>query len=243
MLGIGGKKQELEKDYCIIGLNEFGYAIGKILMGEEQNVTVIEKDTELLNRWGTEFTNSSNYDAMQVKDLQDLGVQDFDYVIVCIDDIEESISICSNLKELGVENILARAKNKLHQKVLKLIGVDHSFIPEFDIVKDLVYQTMFGLKVDRLSFGASSNSPSEELFSIRMEVENPQLWGRTAASLSFLRENEATLVSIKRVAQILIPVLPEETLKEGDIVLLVSRKEHISNLKNLFEYGATKDNN
>ncbi|AHC39910.1 potassium transporter TrkA [Mycoplasma ovis str. Michigan] len=232
---IGKKKQSQKKDYCLIGLSKFNLEIGRILIKEDQSVTVIDNDTNVIDSWGPEFVNSISCDATDIRDLEDVGIKDFDYVIVGIDDMRTSIIICSNLKELKVGRILAKAKDELHKRILKLLGVSYSIIPELYVVENLAYQTIFDLEVERLPCNKEEFQESD-FFCARLPVYNPHLWGRPVGSMIFLRENKSVIVSIKRQkgGETIIPVAISDKLERSDTVFLIAQKDSIGNLKNYF---------
>ena len=53
-------------------------------------------------------------------------------IIAIAQNIEASIMVAMKLKDLGVENIVAKAQNRLHGEVWK-IGVDRIIYPEWDM--------------------------------------------------------------------------------------------------------------
>ncbi|KMZ96300.1 hypothetical protein PVNG_02438 [Plasmodium vivax North Korean] len=183
---LGKKKYSYKRDYCLIGFSEFNSEIARILLREKQGITILDSNEEVINAIGSNFSNAIKCNAMELKDLEDAGIQDFDYVIVGIGDVEESISICSNLKELGVKRIFAKAKNELHMRILRLIGVSNSIISEIYGLENLAYQTMFDIEVERLAFSkddfedqnefeTQEEQDRNELFGIRLPVYNPRL--------------------------------------------------------------------
>ena len=64
-------------------------------------------------------------DTTDEKVLKNLGIRNFDHVIVAIgDNIQASILTTIILKELGVKNITVKAQNDYHEKVLvKLVQI------------------------------------------------------------------------------------------------------------------------
>ncbi|AFN65212.1 Trk system potassium uptake protein, TrkA [Mycoplasma wenyonii str. Massachusetts] len=234
-MAIVGKKKGQRKDYCLIGLSKFNLEIGKILIQEDQSVTVIDSDPDAIDSWGPEFTNSINCDARDIRNLQDVGIADFDYVIVGIKDIEKSITICSNLKELEVGRILARAKDEVHKRILKLLGISYSIIPELYVVENLAYHTIFDLEVERLPCNKEEFQESD-LFCARLPVYNQNLWGKPISSMIFLKENNSLILSIKRQkgGETIIPVSESDKLERSDTIFLIAQKNSISDLKNYF---------
>ncbi|PYC99625.1 TrkA family potassium uptake protein [Microbacterium esteraromaticum] len=230
-MAIGRKKQGQRKDYCLIGLSRFNLEIGRILIQEDQGVTVIDNDSNAIDIWGPEFTNSINCDATSIKDLEDVGIQDFDCVIIGIENIEKSITICSNLKELEVGRIVAKAKDEVHKRILKLLGISYSIVPELYVVENIAYQILFDLEVGRLP-----NFQGNDFFFVRLPVYNSHLWGQEIGSLLFLKENNSVIVSVKRQkgGETIIPVSSTDKLERSDIVLLIAKRHCIGNLKSCF---------
>lgn len=164
-----------------------------------------------------------------------MGIKDFDCVIIGIENIEKSITICSNLKELEVGRIVAKAKDEVHKRILKLLGISYSIVPELYVVENLAYQILFDLEVERLPIGKEDLQESDFFFT-RLPVYNSHLWSQEIGSLSFLKENSSVIVSIKRQrgGETIIPVSSSDKLERSDIVLLIVKRNCISNLKSYF---------
>ncbi|MEG1706586.1 MAG: TrkA family potassium uptake protein, partial [Clostridia bacterium] len=69
-------------------------------------------------------------DATDENTLKSVGIANFDTVIVCTSDINQSILITLLCKELGVRKIVAKAQNRLHKVALQKIGADVIVFPE-----------------------------------------------------------------------------------------------------------------
>jgi len=63
----------------------------------------------------TEITDEDTFLSLHDR-LKDIGAENFDVAFICIADIEASVMIALNLKELGVKTIIAKAINKKHGK-------------------------------------------------------------------------------------------------------------------------------
>jgi trk system potassium uptake protein len=58
---------------------------------------------------------------------------EFDTVIVSIGNYrQESIITTLNLKEAGVDNVIAKASSEVHAKLLQKIGADRVVLPEYE---------------------------------------------------------------------------------------------------------------
>lgn len=122
----------MKKNVFIIGLGRFGESLAINLHNNDQNVNVMDVDekkvreiTSSYNFAGALIVNATNLDA-----LESTAVKLADHVVVAMSSIEDSILTCVNLRDLGVKNITAKAKNKTHKRVLKSLGIRDIVFPE-----------------------------------------------------------------------------------------------------------------
>ena len=102
------------KQYLVIGLGRFGTSVAQTLYESNEEVLALDIDEELVQEAinSNIVDNAVVMDATDVKNLKELGVSNYDIAFVCTGDIEPSIMITLNLKELGIEKIIAKAVSK-----------------------------------------------------------------------------------------------------------------------------------
>ena len=82
-------------------------------------------------------------DAQDEDALRDLDIGSFDHVYVSIGkNVEASIMVTLIAKELGAKDVICRAENANHARVLEKIGADQVVRPEHDLAKRLVFQQL-----------------------------------------------------------------------------------------------------
>lgn len=219
------------KEYCLIGLNKFNYEIGLVLVAEGHKVTVLDSDPKVINEFGPEFSYAIVCDCRNIKELEDVGVQFFDYVILGITNMETSVIAAANLKKLKVNNILCKAKSETHRRILNMLGISIAFIPEEEIALKIAYKAMYDLNVELFTF----DKEIRDTLLIRVPVLNRTLWNRKVAEIAFLRTISATLISIKKKdGHVIVPVSGEHMIDVGDIVCLICKKDNIKKVKEFF---------
>lgn len=114
-------------DICVIGAGRFGQSVIAQLYKLGKSVMVIDKEEKNLTSIKEYAVASIVADAADLKALEAIGVQNIDTVIVAMTD---NIEIIAALLELNVKNIIARANNHRHARVLKQIGVHMIIRPE-----------------------------------------------------------------------------------------------------------------
>ena len=122
------------KQFIILGLGRFGSAVATTLVELGHEVLGIDRDEEIINTLKDKITQAVQADITEERALTELGIKNFDAAIVSIgSDLETSILVSMMLKEMGSKNIIAKAQNNLHAKILKKIGVDKVVFPERDM--------------------------------------------------------------------------------------------------------------
>ena len=124
----------MKQNYAIIGLGRFGGSICRTLVESGQEVLAIDSNEERVNEYMNIATHAVVGNAQDEGTLRSLGIRNFDHVIVAIgEDIQASILVTLMVKEMGVPNVLAKAQNEYHAKVLERVGADRVVHPERDM--------------------------------------------------------------------------------------------------------------
>ena len=77
------------------------------------------------------LSQTAQLDATDIKALREVGVQDVDCAVVSIgENIEASLLVVMQVKELGVERVVAKAVTDLHGRILQKLGVSRVIFPE-----------------------------------------------------------------------------------------------------------------
>jgi trk system potassium uptake protein len=115
----------MKQSFVIIGLGRFGGSICRTLVESGQEVLAIDSSEDRVNEYMNIATHAVVANAQDEMTLRSLGIRNFDHVIVAIgEDIQASILVTLMVKEMGVPNILAKAQNEYHARVLDKIGAD-----------------------------------------------------------------------------------------------------------------------
>ena len=108
------------KQYAVIGLGRFGQSVALSLASMGHQVMVVDRYEDQVEKIADHVTEAMCADAMNEEFLEDIDIASYDAVIIAIaQNIEASIMVAMKLKDLGVENIVAKAQNRLHGEVLE----------------------------------------------------------------------------------------------------------------------------
>jgi len=213
------------KEFAVIGLGGFGLAIARGLVKRGNSVLGIDKNRMVIENNAGELTDLVKADASNIETLNELGIADFDVVIVGIGAIERSILTVQLLKEVGVEFIMARAQNETHEHILYKIGVDKVIIPEKDMGDRVAMMLSGSVFLDIVDLA--------EDFSIAGIKVGEKYSGMNLGEIEFRKTFGVTAIMVHRNGKSYPLNSPEDKLFKGDVVFVSGRYEELENIKEI----------
>ena len=216
------------KQYLVIGLGRFGTGVAKTLYEAEKNVLAIDIDEELVQEKidANILKNAVIGDPSDEKVLKDIGAENFDVAFICIADIEASVMIALNLKELGVKTIIAKAVNKKHGKILTKVGATEIVYPEEHMGKRIAELTMNTDIIEHLKFTDNF---------VLVEVKAPSIfWNNSLIKLDVRNKYNINIVGIKKSKGEFLPnPTANVVIEEGDVLVIITDKKTVESFNKL----------
>lgn len=215
----------MKQSFVIIGLGRFGGSICRTLVESGQEVLAIDSSEDRVNEYMNIATHAVVANAQDEMTLRSLGIRNFDHVIVAIgEDIQASILVTLMVKEMGVPNILAKAQNEYHARVLEKIGADRVVHPERDMGQRIAHNLVSKNILDYLEL-------SDEFSLAEINVTNRKFYGKTLDELDFRQRFGLNVVAIRRDNQDPIVTSPaEEVVQKNDHLVVIGRDEDVDYL-------------
>lgn len=117
----------------VIGLGRFGGSIAQELTHHGVEVLGIDSDERLVREHAPLLTDAIVADTTDPEALRQLGLEDVQRAVIGIGSaLEASILTGSNLVDIGVPDIWAKADSESHARILQRLGVHHVVRPEHD---------------------------------------------------------------------------------------------------------------
>ncbi|MGX7125205.1 potassium channel family protein [Enterococcus viikkiensis] len=215
----------MKQSFAIIGLGRFGGSICRTLIESGQEVLAIDSSEDRVNEYMNIATHTVVANAQDEMTLRSLGIRNFDHVIVAIgEDIQASILVTLMVKEMGVPNILAKAQNEYHARVLEKIGADRVVHPERDMGQRIAHNLVSKNILDYLEL-------SDEFSLAEINVTNRKFYGKTLDELDFRQRFGLNIVAIRRDKQdpIVVPAA-DEVVQKDDHLVVIGRDEDVDYL-------------
>ena len=203
----------------IIGLGQFGMSLAKTLTDKGLEVISADIEKELVDEAAAFVEDAICLDATDEVSLAKLCPKDRDFVICAIGSREPSILATALLKQMGCENVIARATEKIHERILKAVGAKMVINPDEEYGKKFAYKILFQNVI---------NDASDDIQLLEIDVQ-PFMVGKNLIELA-LPNRYGIIVAAVRKGNKLSRPFPNEKLNENDKLLLVCTDEAIEKM-------------
>jgi len=212
----------MRQNYAIIGLGRFGGSICRTLIESGQEVLAIDSNEDRVNEYMNIATHAVVGNAQDEMTLRSLGIRNFDHVIVAIgEDIQASILVTLMVKEMGVPNVVAKAQNEYHARVLEKIGADRVVHPERDMGARIAHNLVSKNILEFIEL-------SDEFSLAEIRVANPRFFNKSLLELNFRQRFGLTVVAIRRVAgNVVVSPSADEIVRENDNLLVIGNTDEV----------------
>lgn len=212
----------MKRNFAVIGLGRFGGSICRTLIESGQEVLAIDSNEDRVNEYMNIATHAVVANAQDEMTLRSLGIRNFDHVIISIgEDIQASILVTLMVKEMGVPNVLAKATNEYHARVLEKIGADRVVHPERDMGIRIAHHLVSRNILDYIEL-------SDQFSLAEIKVSNPKFFNKTLGELNFRQRYGLTVSAMRRsTGEIILSPDAEEVVLENDSLLVLGETEDV----------------
>lgn len=214
------------KSYIVIGLGRFGSQVARELCRLGCEVLAMDISSELVAQVSNDVTHAVVGDGQDKEVLRALGAREFDCGIIAIgDDLAASVLVTMNLKELGISQIICKAYDETHRRVLEKLGADRVVIPEQEQAARLARSLSSHNVLDYIEL-------SEEYGII--EIPSPAGWkGKSLKELNVRAKLGVNILAIRRGGRINVSPGADFTFEEKDIVVVLGDSAALKKVQKL----------
>jgi trk system potassium uptake protein TrkA len=213
------------RQFAVIGLGRFGRAVCGSLHKMGYDVLGTDIDEKLVNQVLTQklAAHAIQLDSTEPESLREAGIFEMDTVIVAIGNyLQESIITTLNVKEAGVEYVVAKASSEIHGKLLRRVGADHVVFPEYEAGCALAKTLTKPALLDRFELD-SDNSIVEVLVP-------EEFHGKTIAELELRPRYGVNILAIGNGDKFAINPNPQQKLMKGAVMVVIGSNRDIQRL-------------
>lgn len=212
----------MKRKFAVIGLGSFGSTVAVELQQLGNEVLGVDLDEARVSAVADRLSHAVIGDVRDERAVQELGLIDFDAVVVAIGEHLEANILCTlALKQMGVRCVWVKALTASHHKILSRLGADRIINPEHEIGVQVAQTLNYPLVIDYISLG-------NDYFIVELAVPDA-LEGRPLRELQ-LAERGIRYLTLKRGRAPVTADSSEIVLQRADRLVLMGQLETLRRL-------------
>ncbi len=215
----------MAQQILIVGLGQFGMSLAKTLTEKGAEVLAVDVDKGLVEEASAFVTQSMIINATDENELAMLEPGKRDAAVCAIgDDSREASIICTALlRQMGAPMVISRASDKMHQRILGLVGAHQVVNPEQEFGKRFANKILYSNVIVDTNLG-------EDLHLTEISTQ-PSMVGKTLVELALPSIYGVMVAGIRRSEDgRVVQPSPLEPLQADDNLIIVSNEAAIANL-------------
>lgn len=213
-----------DKVYAVFGLGKYGFAAAKELHENGVEVLAVDRDPAVVNEVCDEIPVCKCADVTDPDALRQLGISNFDVVIVAMaGDLEASVMAVTLCKDAGVPTVIAKCGSEMHRRILKRVGADQVVFPENESGIRLAKNLLSSGFVDVIEL-------SEDVSMLELDVR-PDWVGKSLPELELRKKYSINVVAIRRGVAVSTDIDPRAPLAADMQLIVIADVRKLAKLK------------
>jgi trk system potassium uptake protein len=213
------------KRVVVIGLGIFGFNLAKDLFEAGLEVIAIDKNKDMVQRIRDHSTKAIVADATDKEVMEAIGLEEEDIVVISFgEDLAASTILTLHLRELNLKNIIVKAPNEDHKRILEKVGATEVVIPEREMAAKVARSLISPNVMDYI--------PLTSEYTI-CEIAPPTSFiGRSIADIQLRRKFNIGLLASRDVLTDEITMIPggEFVVKDSDVLVVIGKEKDIQRM-------------
>jgi len=220
--------------FAVIGLGRFGSKLAVALSMSGAEVIAIDKNREVVDLIRDQVSHAVRLDSTDEGALLAQGVNNVDVAIIGMGQkgFEDAILTVVTLRQMGVEQVYARAESLIAGQVFSKVGATEVIYPELESAQRWAYKLIAPQIGEKIDF-----APGYSL----ARVEAPGSFdGKTVMDLQLRQKYNINLVLIKRSDEtrakktekgpIIAVPMPGTVVYQGDVLMVAGSDADLARL-------------
>jgi trk system potassium uptake protein TrkA len=213
----------MKHSVLVVGLGRFGTAAALELMRLGHEVLAVDASEARVNELAADVTHAIQLDASDEHALKTVGASEFQHAIVAISgNTEASIFATMALKNLGVDNVIAKAATALHGSILERVGADRVVYPEREMGTRVSHTFSIRNVIDYIDV-----APSFGIVKIRPPAS---FVGRSFRELDLANRLRLTPIALRRGDDVTVNPHRDDTIQATDELILIGLDARLEEL-------------
>jgi trk system potassium uptake protein TrkA len=226
------------KSFAVIGLGRFGQKLAIALAMSGAEVLAIDKDRDEIELIRDQVSHAVRLDSTDEGALKAQNIDKVDVAIIGIgqgggsQSFEAAVLTVVNLRQLGVEQIYARAESLVSGEIFSKVGATDVIYPEIESAQRWAYKLIapqIGEKIDFAPGYSLARVKAPESFDEK-SVMDLQLRQKYRVNLIAIKRDEQGKADEEEKKQIVNVPMPNTVIYKGDILMVAGSDADLAKL-------------
>ena len=214
----------INKTYAVFGLGRYGLTVAKELANSGAEVLAVDKNQSVVDDAVEFIPFCKCADITDETVIKNLGISNIDVVIVAMaSNLEASVMAVTLCKEAGVETVIVKCANEMHQKILKRVGADKVVFPESESGIRLAKNLLSSGFIDVVEL-------SKDVSMVEMSVR-PEWVGKSLIELKLRKKYSINVVALINGNEVSTDIDPEIPLNSDIKLIVIANTRKLEKLK------------
>ncbi len=216
----------MARTFAVIGLGNFGSWVVRTLNELRQNTIAIDLDKDRVQKIRDYTRNPVIADATQKENLLSLGLDTVTAVVISLGDNTSAATLITlYLQEMGIGQIIVKAVNEDHGKILRKVGATDIIFPEKDmgikVAKSLVMPNILEFIEMSEDYQIAEIAPPSDFV------------GKTLAQLELPRRYSVQVIAVQELIPERFTIVPKGdfTVKDSDILVVIGKESNVNRIR------------
>ncbi|MBQ4405009.1 MAG: TrkA family potassium uptake protein [Selenomonadaceae bacterium] len=205
------------KNFAVLGLGRFGKNVALTLEEMGYNVLGVDKDENVATELAESLTKVVSFDIRDEHALKEVGISEFDVVIIASKSLEASLMATMLCNELNVGEIIVKAIDERHAKMAERLGASRVIFSERDTARRLA-RSLTAKNIEELS------EIDDNIRIIRVKVPE-KLVGKNLINSKLRSDYGLNAIAIQSGNEMIIS--PSYVFKAEDKIYLIGTNESL----------------
>jgi trk system potassium uptake protein len=202
----------------VIGVGRFGSAIAGALEHLGRDVLAVDRNPRVVAAWAQQFP-IVEADATDPIALEQIGGAEFSVAVVSIaHSLEASVLVTSNLVDIGVPQIWAKAVSNKHGRILERLGANHVVYPEAE-TGERVAHLLSGQMLDYVEV--------EDGFTVVKMRPPMEMQGLSLAQSNIRQRYGVTIIGVKTPGVPFAYATQDTIVNGNDVIICMGESENL----------------
>lgn len=213
-----------KKNFAVFGLGRFGLNVALTLEEMGFDVLGVDKDENVVANVSERLTRVVSFDIRDARALKEVGIENFDTVVIASKNLESSLMATMLCNEMNVPEIVVKAIDERHAKMAEQLGATQVIFSERDTARRVAINLVSTNSVDFISVDVDIN-----ILSLNVP---PQLIGKNLIESNLRAAYNVNLVAIAaKTGEKIVTPPPQRKFVEGDKLFVIGTAAALSNFE------------